>query len=115
MTKKQAAKKNIKDKKKAEPQPTILRGWKPIAEFLGQPVTVAQRWGGSGMPVKREGSYTVASPTDLNRWLGHESGTHEPVHIAAEADIDLSNDLKRSLAAAKGKRTPQKQAARLTR
>lgn len=111
MTKKQAAKKNIKDKKKAEPQPTILRGWKPIAEFLGQPVTVAQRWGGSGMPVKREGSYTVASAADLSNWLGRESGAREPVHIAAEADNDLSSDLKRSLAVAKGKRASNKRVA----
>jgi hypothetical protein len=37
--------------KKSEP----LKGWQQIAAFLGQPVSVAQRWAKSGMPVSREG------------------------------------------------------------
>ena len=86
-----------------ERQPELLKGWKSIADFLGQSVNVAQRWGRSGMPVKREGRNTVASPADLSNWLGRESGTAVPVHIAAEADTDLSADLKRSLSDAKAK------------
>ena len=89
-------------KQAAAPQATILKGWKAIADFLGQPVNVAQRWGRSGMPVKREGRYTAASPAELSNWLGRESHSREPVHIAAEGDADLSAELKRSLSAAKG-------------
>ena len=33
----------------------ILKGWGEIAEFLGQTVSVAQRWQNEGMPVTREG------------------------------------------------------------
>jgi hypothetical protein len=87
--------------KQAVPKP--LKGWKAIADYLGQPISVAQRWGRSGMPIRREGRYTVATPEDLSRWLGRESGTGEQVHIAAEADTDLAADLRRSLSAAKGK------------
>ena len=38
-----------------ETQTPVLKGWKDIAEFLGPPVAVAQRWAGEGMPVRREG------------------------------------------------------------
>jgi hypothetical protein len=33
-----------------------LNGWQQIAEFLGQPSSVAQRWAKSGMPVNPRGS-----------------------------------------------------------
>jgi hypothetical protein len=77
-------------------QTSVLKGWKQIAEFLGQPVAVPQRWAGEGMPVTR-GRYVETSPDQLSRWLGRESGTKEPVHIATD-DADLSADLKRGLA-----------------
>ncbi len=73
-----------------------LKGWQKIAEFLGQPVSVAQRWAKSGMPVAREGRSITASREELNRWLGRES-SGEPVTIATE-ESDLSADLKRGLA-----------------
>jgi hypothetical protein len=72
-----------------------LEGWKRIATFLGQPLSVAQRWAKSGMPVTRDGRRVHASPDDLNRWLGRES-SGEPVHIATESE-DLAADLKRGL------------------
>jgi hypothetical protein len=73
----------------------VLKGWAEIAKFLGQPLSVAERWAKSGMPVKREGRHITASPSELNEWLGRES-EGEPVHIATETP-DLSADLKRSL------------------
>ena|SRR5437016_4608744 len=76
--------------------PERLKGWSQIARFLGQPVAVAQRWARSGMPVVREGRFMYASPEELSRWLGRESGIQEPVHIASE-NMDLSADLKRAL------------------
>ena len=57
-----------------EPQSDLLKGWKQIAEFLGQPISVAQRWATTGMPVTRQGRFVVATPEELNNWLGRESG-----------------------------------------
>ena len=42
---------------KPKAQPEELKGWAQIAQFLGQPIAVAQRWARSGMPVKREGRF----------------------------------------------------------
>src|SRR5215813_95812 len=85
-----------KPKKATEPvTPTVLKGWNEITQFLGQPVSVAQRWAKTGMPVRHEGRSVVAVPEELNQWLGRES--HEPVHVASES-IDLSAELKRGLA-----------------
>ena len=72
-----------------------LKGWQQIASFLGQPVSVAQRWAKSGMPVNHEGRRILAEPQELNRWLGRESAG-EPVQIASEA-TDLSAELRRGL------------------
>ena len=72
-----------------------LKGWQQIAAFLGQPVSTAQRWAKTGMPVIRQGRHVVASPEELNRWLGRESAG-EPVQIATEGG-DLSAELRRGL------------------
>jgi hypothetical protein len=74
-----------------------LKGWREIAEFLGQTVSVAQRWQKFGMPVTREGRTVFASPEELTVWVGTERGQKEPVHIASEAE-DLLGDLKQGLA-----------------
>jgi hypothetical protein len=68
-----------------------------IAEFLGQTVSVAQRWQKSGMPVTREGRSVFASPEELTAWVGTERGQKGPIHIASEAE-DLLGDLKQGLA-----------------
>jgi phage terminase Nu1 subunit (DNA packaging protein) len=80
---------------KAETESDVLKGWQQIAKLLGQPVSVAQRWAESGMPVKKQGRYVVSSRKELNRWLGHESAG-EPVQIATD-EIDLGAELKRGL------------------
>lgn len=72
-----------------------LKGWREIATFLGQPVSIAQRWAKSGMPVTRLGRSIVAEPARLNGWLGRESAG-EPVLIASE-DTDLKSELQRGL------------------
>ena|ERR1044071_1325954 len=79
---------------KPQPAPDLLKGWQQIAAFLGQTVSVVQRWADEGMPVKREGRFVSTSPADLNQWLGRESG--EPVHVATE-NLDLAPELKRGL------------------
>ena len=86
-----------------------LQGWQAIAGFLSQPVAVAQRWAReSGMPVSRHGRYVVASPEELNRWLGRESG--EPVQIATES-TDLMANLRRGLSYVREQRQHKSQKA----
>ncbi len=82
--------------KKPDAEPDVLKGWQQIAAFLGQPVSVAQRWANEGMPVKKQGRYVESSRGELNRWLGRESAG-EPVQIATEK-TDLGAELKRGLA-----------------
>jgi hypothetical protein len=79
-----------KAKKESEP----LKGWQQVATFLGLPVSAAQRWAKSGMPVTHVGRRVQASPEELNRWLGREAS--EPLEIATES-TDLSAELKRGL------------------
>jgi hypothetical protein len=79
----------------AEGQPEVLKGWKAIAEFLGEPVSVAQRWEAEGMPVSREGRLVTSTPELLNTWLGRV--VDKPVHIATP-DTDLTAELKRGVA-----------------
>jgi|SRR5579864_441601 len=81
--------------KNPEADPDVLKGWQQIAGFLGQPVSVAQRWANEDMPVRKQGRYVESSRQELNRWLGRESAG-EPVQIAT-AETDLSGELKRGL------------------
>ena len=82
---------------------TPLKGWQEIAAFLGEPVSVVQRWAAEGMPVRREGRFVSTSPEDLNEWLGQESG--KPVHVVTE-NTDLSSELKRGLSFIRGGKNP---------
>jgi hypothetical protein len=84
-------------KAKPKSKDRVLKGWGQIAEFLGQTVSVAQRWQKSGMPVTREGRSVFASPEELTAWVGTERGQKEPIHIASQAE-DLLGDLKQGLA-----------------
>lgn len=42
-------------KPKEDENTESLKGWQPIATFLGQTVSVAERWAYQGMPVQRNG------------------------------------------------------------
>ena len=86
-----------------EKTPAELTGWKAIAEFLGQPVAVVQRWAKSGMPVTRGGRNIVASRDDLKMWLGRETGMNSPARLSAQSEDGLNDDLRESLRAAKRK------------
>jgi hypothetical protein len=81
--------------KKGQDPVEQLKGWQQIATFLGQPVSVAQRWAESGMPVEKHGRYVYSTREQLNQWLGRESAG-EPVQIATD-DTDLSAELRRGL------------------
>jgi hypothetical protein len=82
---------------------TPLKGWQEVAGFLGEPVSVVQRWAAEGMPVRREGRFVSTSTEELNAWLGKESG--KPVHVATE-NTDLSAELKRGLSFIRGHKHP---------
>lgn len=81
-----------------------LKGWKQIADFLGEPASVVQRWAGEGMPVRRQGRYVETTADELNAWLGKESG--KPVHVATE-DTDLTAELKRGLSFVRHEKEPE--------
>jgi hypothetical protein len=84
----------------------LLTGWPAIAQYLGQPTAVAQRWAKSGMPVQRKGQSMTARPNELSAWIGKEAKTGMPVHIAQSSDDDLLADLRRGLKEARSsKRT----------
>jgi hypothetical protein len=89
-----------------KPDPAApLRGWREIASFLGEPVSVVQRWAAEGMPLRREGRFVSTSPEELNAWLGKESG--KPVHVSTE-NTDLSAELKRGLSFIRRQRNPSR-------
>jgi hypothetical protein len=79
---------------KSKTRREVLKGWQQIAWFLGEPVSVVERWAAEGMPVHKEGRFVTTSPDELNAWLGKESG--KPVQVATEG-TDLSAELKRGL------------------
>jgi hypothetical protein len=79
---------------KSKTQLEALKGWQQIADFLGEPVSVVHRWARSGMPASRQGRFQVATPSELNAWLGRESG--KPLHVATP-ETDLAAELKRGL------------------
>jgi hypothetical protein len=88
--------KRSKTRVKPTSQPEPLKGWKQIADFLGEPVSVVKRWESEGMPVVKQGRFVTTSPNQLNVWLGRESG--KPVHVATP-QTDLTSELRRGLEA----------------
>ncbi len=88
----------------------ILKGWPAIAKFLGQPVSVAQGWGKTGMPVKKQGRFVTALQEELNSWLGREAGG-EPLHVAVP-ESDLAAELKRGLTYVRKQRSSAKKSKR---
>jgi hypothetical protein len=77
-----------------------LKGWTAIARYLGIPVATAHRWASEGMPVRREGRFTVADRDAVSAWLGRESHMPKPAHVMTE-DADMAAALKQSIAAAR--------------
>jgi len=102
-TAKRGAKKSHRSSpSEAQPAQTgTLRGWKAIADFLAIPVATAHRWSKDGMPVHREGRFTVANAEELRSWLGRESEMPAPAHIATN-NADLAAGLRQSIAAVRG-------------
>lgn len=95
-------KKKPQSRKPAKPETNVLKGWSAIAAFLKIPAATVQRWAKAGMPVKREGRFTIANPEELLAWLGREAHMPRPAHIATNT-ADLAAGLKESIAAAKKK------------
>jgi hypothetical protein len=78
----------------------LLKGWAAIAKFLGLSSATAHRWAKAGMPVRREGRFTVANRAELEAWLGRESGMPKPAHVVT-GDADISAALKDSIRVAR--------------
>ena len=75
--------------------PVELKGWKEIADFLGQSVALAQRWSRTEqLPIVKKGRNVTSTKDALNRWLG------EGKRIASSND-DLTEGLKAALKAAR--------------
>jgi hypothetical protein len=92
-----------KKKSSSQKQPaaeSLLKGWTAIARYLGIPVATAHRWASEGMPVHREGRFTVADREAVSAWLGRESHMPKPAHVMTE-DADMAAALKESIAAAR--------------
>lgn len=77
-----------------------LKGWTAIARYLGIPPATAHRWSEEGMPVRREGRYTVADREAISAWLGRESHMAKPAHVMT-GEADIAAALKDSIAAAR--------------
>jgi hypothetical protein len=84
-----------------------LKGWTAIAGFLGIPVATAHRWASEGMPVRREGRFTVADREAVSAWLGRESHMSKPAHVMTK-DADMAAALKESIEAARKLKRDQK-------
>jgi hypothetical protein len=84
--------------------PPNSKGWTTIALYLGIPVATAHRWANEGMPVRREGRFTVADREAVSTWLGRESHMPKPAHVMTK-DADMAAALKESIAMAR-KRKP---------
>ena len=89
-------------KKKSAPAP-VLKGWTAIAKFMGTTPASAQSWAKQGLPVRREGRFTVADPSEVEAWLGKKSHMPKPTHIVTN-QTDIAAALKDSLAVARQKK-----------
>ena len=75
----------------------VLKGWKAIGEYLGIGAATAQRWAKSGMPVKRQGRFTVAVAEEIRKWLGREAHMPGAAHVVTDTGDDISAALKESI------------------
>ena len=89
-------------RKKASPT-AALEGWASIAKFMGTTPASAQTWARQGLPVKREGRFTVADPAEVQAWLGQQSHMPKPAHIVTN-DTDIAAALKESISVVKRKK-----------
>jgi hypothetical protein len=79
---------------------TTLKGWTAIAKFMGTTPASAQTWAKKGMPVRREGRFTIADPKEVQAWLGQQSHMPKPAHILTN-DSDIASALKESISVVK--------------
>jgi phage terminase Nu1 subunit (DNA packaging protein) len=93
-------KQKLQKRKEAPAADGPLKGWTAIARYLGIPVATAHRWASEGMPVRREGRFTVADRDAVSAWLGRESHMPKPAHVMT-ADADMAAALKESIEAAR--------------
>jgi hypothetical protein len=104
---KPSKKKSSSKKPLAADNAGTFKGWTAIARFLGIPIATAHRWANEGMPVRREGRFTVADREAVNAWLGRESHMPKPARVMTK-DADMAAALKESIEAARKLKGDQK-------
>src|SRR5438132_14091553 len=96
-------------RKKPEAEPDILKSWQQITAFLGQPVSVAQRWATEGMPVKREGRCVGSSREELLACTRISRGASSDSH---EADKPKHQTQGRAVVRSKAEREETEEESR---
>lgn len=79
--------------------PKTLKGWKAIGDYLGIGAATAQRWAKGGMPVRREGRFTVADADEIRKWLGKEAHMPGSAYVVTDTGDDISAALRESISA----------------
>ena len=77
---------------KPKKDPDSLKGWQQIAAFLGKPVSVAQRWVDSGMPVEKRGRYVYSSREELSAgWVVNMPGSRSRSRLTMSTSVRNSS------------------------
>jgi hypothetical protein len=75
----------------------ILKGWQQIVEFLGQPVSVAERWAREGMPVERKGRFCTRRESSLvTGWDGVVRASRFTSRVKTQTSVPSSNEVSLS-------------------
>ena len=69
---------------------------------MGTTPASAQTWAKKGMPVKREGRFTIADPAEIQAWLGQQSHMPQPAYILTD-EANIAAALKESISVVKRK------------
>ena len=70
---------------------------------MGTTPASAQTWAKQGMPVRREGPFTVADAADVQAWIGKQSHMPKPAHILTD-QADIAAALKESISVVRQKK-----------
>jgi hypothetical protein len=58
---------NVRKSAKRREPPKSLKGWQAIGAYLCIGAASVQRWAKSGMPVRRQGRFTVAEADEIRQ------------------------------------------------
>lgn len=92
-------------KPKEDEKTESLKGWQPIATFLGQTVSVAERWAHEGMPVQRNGQVRtrLAGRIAPLVWGGNQLASRFRSRVKTSTSVQNSNEVYRTFKRQPGK------------